>query len=278
MQEQISAAQKLINTLIEFFVNYSFQVLGAVIVLAVGFLIAGWVSNTLMQLLQKKNMDITLSKFLAGTVKIIILGFALLVALGKFGITIAPFIAALGALAFGASFAIQGPLSNYGAGLSIILSRPFVVGDTITVAGVSGVVKEVKLACTILTNEDGIFITIPNKDIVGQILHNSKRYKVAEGLIGISYDSDTETAVKVINSVLQKFPEVTQDPKSQVGIQQFADSAINIAYRYWVPTIKFFQLSHEVNLAVFQALGQANIKIPFPQRELRILSGSSELA
>ncbi len=278
MQEQISAVQKLINTAIEFCVNYSFQVLGAVIVLGVGFLIAGWTSKVIMQLLEKKKMDVTLSKFLAGTVRIIIIGFTLLVALGKFGITIAPFVAALGALAFGASFAIQGPLSNYGAGLSIILSRPFVVGDTITVAGVSGVVKDVKLACTILTNEDGIFITIPSKDIVGQILHNSKKFKVVEGLIGISYDSNPEAAVKVITSVLQKFPDVTQDPKFQVGIQQFADSAINVAYRYWVPTIKFFQLSHEVNAAVYQALQQANIKIPFPQRELRILSGSSELA
>ncbi len=278
MQQQISAVQKLINTAIEFFVNYSFQVLGAVIVLVVGFLIAGWTSNVIMQLLEKKKMDVTLSKFLAGTVRIIIIGFTLLVALGKFGITIAPFVAALGALAFGASFAIQGPLSNYGAGLSIILSRPFVVGDTITVAGVSGVVKEVKLACTILTDEDGILITIPSKDIVGQILYNSKRFKVAEGLIGISYDSNPETVVKVITSVLQKFPDVTQDPKFQVGIQQFADSAINIAYRYWVPAIKFFQLTHEVNAAVYQALQQANIKIPFPQRELRILSGSSELA
>jgi small conductance mechanosensitive channel len=93
--------------------------------------------------------------------------------MGKFGISIAPFIAALGALAFGASFALQGPLSNYGAGLMIIIARPFVVGDTITVKNVSGIVEEVTLATTILTTEDGEKITIPNKHIVGEILNNS---------------------------------------------------------------------------------------------------------
>ncbi len=275
MTNEISTVQKLINTAIEFIVNYSFQVVGAIIILIVGMLIANWISRVLMQFFEKKHFDITLAKFIAAMIRIGILTFATLIALGKFGITITPFVAALSAMAFGMSFAFQGPLSNYGAGLSIIISRPFVVGDTISVAGVSGVVQEVKLAATTLTNEDGIRITIPSNHIVGEIMQNSQKNKVAETVVGISYDSDPAEAIRVIRDVLNKFQEVTKNPEPQVGIKEFGDSAINIGYRYWVPTVKFFHISYEVNLAIFNALQAAKISIPFPQREVRILSQSS---
>jgi len=272
MQESLSTAQTLINTAIEFCVNYSFQVLGAVIILIAGSFAANWAGKVLFAVFEGKKIDVTLSKFLAGLVKATILIFVVLIALGNFGITIAPFIAALGAVAFGASMAIQGPLSNYGAGISIILGRPFVVGDTISVAGTSGVVQEVKLACTILTNEDGILITIPNKHIVGEILYNSKTNKVVEGVIGISYHSDPALAVRVVRGVLDKFERVVKNPAAQVGVQEFADSSVNIGFRYWVPTVCFFHTSFEVNMAIFKALQEAGIQIPFPQREIRILS------
>lgn len=278
MQEQISAIQKLINTVIEYSVSYGFQVLGALIVLAAGFLVANWACGTLSRLFEKKKMDVTLSGFLTGCVRGVILGFAVLIALGKFGITIAPFVAALGAATFGASFALQGPLSNYGAGLSIILSRPFTVGDTISVTNVSGVVKEVKLACTVLVDEDGVKITIPNKDIVGQVIYNSRSCKVAPGVIGISYSSDPELAIRVIQEAMAGFPEIASDPKPQIGIQEFADSSVNIAYRYWVPTEKYFQSVHAVNLAVYKAFNESGINIPFPQRDVRLVTEPAKTA
>ena len=268
----MDAFEKFVNTLIEYSVNYGFQVLGALLVLGLGVFVANWVTGFIARFFEKKKLDITLSKFLIGCTKILILGFALLVALGKFGITIAPFLAAISAMAFGASFAIQGPLSNYGAGLSIILSRPFVVGDTITVAGVSGLVQNVKLACTILTNEDGIKITIPNKDIVGEIIHNSHQYKLAHSTVGVSYDGAPDRAIRMVGETLQKFSEVAREPKPQIGIEAFADSSINISYRYWILTAKYFQTFYAVNLAVYNALSEAGIKIPYPQREIRITS------
>ena len=273
----MSAVEKLVNTLIEYAVNYGFQVAGAVIILVVGTLLANWVAGLLSGLLQKKKFDITLSKFLIGCTRILVLGFAILVALGKFGITIAPFVAALSALAFGASFAVQGPLSNYGAGLSIILTRPFVVGDTITVRGVSGLVKEVKLGCTILTSEDGVKITIPNKDVVGEVIHNSGKYKMAHGTIGIAYESSSETAVRVIQETLQRFPETCQDPKPQIGIQEFSDSAISVGYRFWIPTAKYYPIFYAVNSAIYKSLTEAGVKIPYPQRELRIISQTTNV-
>lgn len=275
MEAQISAFQKLVNTLIEFLVNYSFQVLGAVIVLAVGFLIARWVSGLVLKIAAARKLDISLSRFLAGMAKVLILAFAVIIALGKFGITIAPFIAALGAAAFGATYAIQGPLSNYGAGIAIILGRPFVVGNTITVGDVSGVVDEVNLSATILSTEDGVRISIPNKDIVGQILYNSGNFQMAEGIVGIGYGNDPETAIRVIRESLSRFDAIAKTPAAQIGIRDFGDSAVNIAYRYWVPTKQRVQISHAVNLDVYKALGKAEIQIPFPQRDVHIVSAPS---
>ncbi|MBW2405974.1 MAG: mechanosensitive ion channel [Deltaproteobacteria bacterium] len=276
MQDEIKTIEKLINIVIDFFVNYSFQVVGAILVLIIGALVARSVSSFLLKLFERKEFDITLSKFIAATVKGIILGFALIVAIGKFGITIAPFIAALAAMAFGASFAIQGPLSNYGAGLVIILTRPFVVGNTIKVSDVSGIVDEVKLGATILTDEDGVKITIPNKHIVGEIIHNSEERKIVEETVGISYDSDPEKAIQIIKEALEAFQEISKDPPPQIGIQEFGDSSINIGLRYWIPTNKYFKTLYQVNLSVYKHLKVKDIKIPFPQRDVHIVSRSQD--
>src|SRR3989338_5388838 len=111
MEEQFSAVQKLVNTAIEFLVKYSFEVVGAVLVLIIGSIAGNWVARLLLKIFEKEKMDVTLAGFIAGTVKVIILVFAGIIAIGKFGITIAPFIAALGAMAFGATYDIQGTLS-----------------------------------------------------------------------------------------------------------------------------------------------------------------------
>ena len=276
MQDEIKTAQKLVNIIIDFFVNYSFQVIGAILILVIGILVARSVASFFLKLFERKNLDVTLSKFTAAAVKGIIIGFAIIIALGKFGITIAPFIAALAAMAFGASFAIQGPLANYGAGLVIILTRPFVVGNTITVSGVTGVVDEITLGATILKDEDGVKITIPNKHIVGEILHNSEEKRIVEEIVGISYDSDPEKAIQIIKEALNEFQEISKEPPPQVGIQKFGDSSIDIGLRYWIPTQKYFKTLYQVNLAVYKQLKARDIEIPFPQRDVHIVSRSQD--
>jgi small conductance mechanosensitive channel len=263
---------------IDFFVRYAFEVAGAIIVLVVGWIVARSIASFLLRLLEKRKIDVTLSKFTVSTVKLVVFGFAILVALGKFGITNAPFIAALAAMAFGASFAIQGPLSNYGAGLVLIVTRPFVVGDTITVAGVSGVVEEVKLGATILTDEDGVKITIPNKHVVGEVLHKSEKQRIVEELVGISYDSDPEDAIRIIMETLFETEEVSKEPPPQVGIQKFGDSSIDIGLRYWVPSKRYFQTLYGVNLAVYKRLKHGGVEIPFPQRGVHFIPQSAGIS
>ncbi|MBS3731981.1 MAG: mechanosensitive ion channel [Desulfobacterales bacterium] len=173
MEEQLTQIERIAEMVIDYTVQYAFQILGAIVVLVLGMLVARWVAGMVIRLCTKANMDVTLTNFLGGVVKALVMTFVLIAVISQFGISIAPIIAALGAILFGASFAVAGPLSNYGSGLVIILTRPFVVGNTISIKGVSSVVEEIKLAATILSTEDGEQITIPNKHIVGEVLTNS---------------------------------------------------------------------------------------------------------
>ena len=270
MEQELETIQQIYNIVVEFVISYSFQIIGAIIILVVGAKIASWLGGLVTKLCEKKNVDITLARFLGSVVKILILTFVVIIAIGKFGISIAPFIAALGAVAFGASFAIAGPVSNYGAGLVIIVSRPFVIGDTITINGVSGLVEEIHLATTILTNEDGEKITIPNKHIVGEIQVNSFANKIVESTVGISYEDNPEKAIEVIQTALGKIDDICSEPPPQIGIEAFGESSIDLGVRYWVPTEKYFQTLYRGNMAVHKALESAEITIPFPQRDVHL--------
>jgi small conductance mechanosensitive channel len=266
--EQFQAVYQLIT---EFFVNYSFQILGAIIVFIIGIFVARKVSNYIFKICERKNLDVTLSRFIASTVRIIIIVMVAIIALGKLGISVTPFVAAIGAMSLGAGLAMQGLLSNYGAGLNIIIARPFVVGDTISVQGVSGLVKEVHLAFTLLTNEDDVEITIPNRHIVGEIIHNSHADTLAEETVGVAYDSDTDKAISVIEDALSRIENISSARKPLVGIEDFADSSINIGIRFWIPTKHYFETRYTANSEILSALQKADITIPFPQREVRLL-------
>jgi len=264
VEKEIENMQKFYNVIIEFFVNYSFQIIGAIIILIIGFMVAKKVALFVEKLLLTKNMDITLTKFIATTLKVVIIVGVAIIALGKLGITITPFVAAIGAMSLGAGLALQGLLSNFGAGLSIIATRPFIVGNTIKIQGCTGLVKEIKLAYTVLETEDKELITIPNKHIVGEILTNSFEYTIVEMTVGIDYQSDPKVAIKVIGEVLEKYEEISKEVKAQVGIKEFADASINIELRYWALTQQYNEIQYKVNMDIFDALATNNIQIPYP--------------
>lgn len=270
--EELTQVSQIATTLVDFCVRYSFQIIGAIITLCLGIFVASWLSRLVMRLCEKRNIDVTLTHFIGQIVKLLILVLVIIMTLGKFGISVAPLIAALGAVAFGASFALQGPLSNYGAGISIIMSRPFIVGNTISLLGISGVVESVTLAATVLSTEDGEQITIPNKKIVGEILINSFENKIVETKVGISYGDDPEKAIDLIRMTLATFSSIPTEPAPQIGIEAYADSSIAIGLRYWVPTRDYFKIVYSVNMSIHKVFKENTITIPFPQRDVRIVS------
>lgn len=272
LEQELAQVTALYNMITTYLVTYAFQILGAIIIMALGVFIGRRASDWIFRLCQRRKLDVTLSRFFASTTRIALIVCALVISLPKLGIQVTPFIAAIGALGLGAGLALQGLLSNYGAGLSIILTRPFVVGDTIKVQGVAGQVQEVHLSHTVLTNEDKELITIPNKHIIGEIIHNSQADSVLELGVGIAYSADPRQAIQVVRDALAAVDGVSRQRSPQVGIHRFGDSSIDLGIRLWARTERLFEVRYQSNLAIYNALEAAGIPIPFPQREVRILA------
>ncbi len=271
MDLDLAQIQKLTDAATEFVVTYSFQILGAVFLFILGAWIAGKIGKKVEQIMRGRKIDVTLSVFTGSIIKVILMVMVVIIALGNLGISVTPLLAAIGALGLGFGLAIQGMLANYAAGFTIIITRPFVVGDTIQVRGVSGLVDEVQLGYTILINEDSVRIQIPNRLVIGEILHNSNNNSLVELSIGVAYDSDTQQVIELILAALGKIEDIKSGSVPIVGIDNFGDSSINFGVRFWVPTTKLYELRYAANKLIHDAILQAGVVIPFPQREVTML-------
>ncbi|XQW84112.1 mechanosensitive ion channel family protein [Thalassotalea piscium] len=271
LKDELNQMSHIYNIIIDFFANYTFQLIGAFIIFIIGYWLAGKIAKTVLKLCQKHNLDITLSHFLANTTKMVIVVMIAIVSLNKLGISVTPFIAAIGAISLGAGLALQGLLANYAAGFNIIIIRPFVVGDTITVQGVTGLVKEVLLAYTVIVDEDDVKITIPNKHIVGEVLHNSKDNSLLELSVGIAYKENPLAVIKILEEVIAKLGIASGDRAPQIGIEEFADSSINIGLRIWTPTLSLYDSKYKAYKAIYLAFQKENIEIPFPQQDVHLI-------
>ncbi len=271
MDKELEEVSKFYNVIVDFFANYSLQIAGALIIFIIGVIASKYVQRLVFNILIKNKIDETLSGFVSNFVRLLVVAMMAILALGKLGISIAPFIAAIGALSLTAGLALQGSVSNFAAGIILVVTKPFKIGDTITVNDVYGEVEDIKLSYTVLHNEDGEQITIPNKYMIGDVLVNSFAYRIVEGSVGVAYDSDVQNAVDVIKNLILAQDDVNSDNEPIVGVEKFNDSSVDIGYRYWVTTKSFFKTQYNVNLKVLNALNAANITIPFPQREIRVL-------
>ena len=259
------------NKLIAWLAESGFALLVAILIIALGIWLSKSLAKLILRLCDKRGIDITLARFLAGFAKVIIIAFATIMALSKLNIEITPFIALLGASAFGLSLAVQGPVSNYGAGIVLIITRPFKVGDTLTINGLTGQIDCVNLGNTQLLNEDEARITIPNRNVLGEIFTNSYDYSIVEAVIGIDYSADPAVAIECIAAAIQTVEGTAPERMPDVGIEDFGDSSINIGYRVWIPTNRYHRTRYAVNMAVFRALEAAKITIPFPQRDVHLI-------
>lgn len=261
VSENIETVSKWAEIVTEFAVEYGFQILGAVVFLLIGLLVANWIGNRLLNLALARNIDVTLSQFMGSAVKFVLFVLLIIITLGNFGVSIAPLIALAGAVTFGATLALQGPISNFGAGIAIILTRPFVVGNVITVQGVSGVVDRITLGLTFLTGEDGEQITVPNKEIVGQVIVNSLEMRIVESNICISADTDPGPVIALIQEAIEKLIDEEAPNKPQVGIQDFTYGGIIIGTRAWVPGLKYFEDRYDINGTIYKVLKDNNIEL-----------------
>jgi small conductance mechanosensitive channel len=178
----------------------------------------------------------------------------------------------LGVAGAGIAFAMQGVLGNLFAGLTIIFTKPFRVGEYVSMVGVEGRVDDIKLFNTILSHPDLSKVVVPNRKIVGEILHNYGKIRQLDVVVGVAYSTDLNQALGTVNRVLQENSRVLQDPEPVVRVSLLADSSINIVIKPWVNVPDFGPASGEVNKAVVEAFRARGISIPFPQREIRLLN------
>jgi small conductance mechanosensitive channel len=270
----IDAIGRIETRVVDFLTDYGFQIIGALIILAIGLVIAWWIGRALRQWLEKKNVEPPIIMLAVRVVRLLIFLVALLQALEKLSVPIGPALAGIGVAGVGIGLALQGVLGNLVAGLTIIFTKPFRVGEWIEIAGVSGQVKTIELFSTTLLHTDLSRVVIPNRKIVGEVLHNYGNIRQLDLSVGVAYGTNLNDATAVVRRVLSTNPRVLKEPAPIVGVTLLADSSINIAIRPWTKVEDFIPAQVEINQAIAEQLRAANISIPFPQREVRLLNSN----
>jgi small conductance mechanosensitive channel len=260
------------DVVIDYAIRYGFQVLGAVIVVAVGAIVARWAGKLTQQWLQRHDMEPPVRILLVKAVQIVIMLFAVMAALGQLGVQIAPLLAGVGVAGLGVGLALQGVFSNVVAGLSIIFTKPYRVGEHISLLGVEGDVLAIGLFSTQLVHPDRSRVVIPNRKIVGEILRNFSTIRQVTLTVGVAYRTNLNEALSIVREILNQNPGVLRDPAPAVGISQLGDSAITISVNPWTTVVDFLKVQGELNQAIIERFRAAHIEIPFPQREVRLLS------
>jgi len=257
--------------------NYGLDILAAAAILIVGRWLAVRISTVLEKILLRAKTDETLAKFTRHFIYVTLLAFVGITALAKLGIQTASFVAVLGAATFAIGMALQGSLSNFAAGILILIFRPFKVGDVVTLAGVTGTVQEIQIFNTILCSGDNIRYVIPNSQgtsgcITNITAHDKRRLDL---VVGISYSDDLKKAKKVLCAVLESDAGVLKDPAPVVAVGELAESSVNFFVRPWVKTGEYWDVRFRLTEKIKEALDANGITIPFPQREVHLKPSAS---
>ena len=264
----------IMDLITEYVIRYGFQVLGAVLVFAVGALVARWAGKLAQQWLERHDMEPPVRMLLVKTIQVLILVFTTMAALGQLGVQIAPLLAGIGVAGLGVGLALQGVLSNVIAGLSIIFTKPFRVGEHISLLGVQGDVLSIDLFTTTLLHPDRSRVVIPNRKIVGEILHNFSNIRQLHLAVTVAYSTNLTKTLALVRSILASNHGVLKDPAPAVGISQLGDSGITISIDPWVSIADYGRVQGELNQVLVERFQSADIQIPFPQHEVRLLSAT----
>ena len=252
--------------------RYGLQALSAIVILIVGIFFSKWVGNIAYQRLTRIEMEPPVRMLLARIVKILILALTVMIVLDQVGVPIAPLIAGVGVAGLGVGFALQGVLSNVMAGLSIIFTKPYRVGEHISLLGVHGNVVTIDIFSTTLLHPDRSRVVIPNRKIVGEILHNFGTIRQLGLSVGVSYATDLNQALAIVKDLLEKNLRVLNEPPASVLVSQLGDSAITISVQPWVRVSDYVATQGELNQTIIERFRAAGIEIPFPQRDVRVFT------
>jgi len=278
MEKQLQVMDQVSAAGIDMALRFGPKVLVAVLILVAGFLAGRWAARTLGRALAKFQLEPPVLALIARTTHVLVLGLFVIMALQNLGVELLPLIAGVGIAGAGIALAMQGVLGNIVAGLTIIFSRPFRVGDYISIAKEEGEVLQISLFSTTLGHADLSKVVIPNRKIVGEILHNYGRVRQVWIEVGVSYETDLGVALKLTEEILRANPRVLKDPAPGAKVLKLADSSVIIAATPWVAVPDYGFAGGELQQAILEAFRRRNIVIPSPQREIRIASSTAYVA
>jgi small conductance mechanosensitive channel len=269
-----------IASIMEKLPDYGLQLLGAVLILLVG----RWVATLLRKLVErsmdKGQVDATLVKFTGNLVYALLMVVVVLAALNQVGVQTTSFIAILGAAGLAIGFALQGSLSNFAAGVMLIVFRPFKVGDFVSAAGEAGIIEEISLFTTQLRTGDNKTIIVPNAGITGGNITNfsAKDTRRVDLTIGVSYRDDLKKVKEVLADILEKDARVLKDPAVTIGVLALGESSVDFAVRPWVKASDYWGVYFDTLQTIKERFDAEGISIPFPQRDIHVYRDPASLS
>lgn len=274
MNEQLAVIDQAQSKLIDLGIEFGPRLLVAALILVAGFYVGRWVGRMLDNMLTRLELDVTARHLIVRIAHVLVIGMFFIMALQNLGVDLLPLIAGLGVAGAGIALAMQGVLSNLAAGLTIIFTRPFLVGHYISIVGEEGQVEEITLFNTTLSHPDMSKVVIPNRKIAGEILHNYGEIRQLDLKIGVAYDTDLNQALSVVDEVLRGNPRVLPEPAPKVQVSALADSSVNISVQPWANVTDYAPAIGELNKTLLETFRAKGISIPFPQREVRLLGNT----
>ena len=262
MNNQLDPLAHAKDTLVDLAIRFGPKLLVAILIMTVGFIVAGWVARVADRGLNRLDLEPPVRQLLTRVTRVVVVVLFAIMALQNLGVELVPLIAGLGVAGAGIALATQGVLSNMVAGLTIIFTKPYRVGEYIAIAGVEGQVEAITLFNTALTHPDRSRIIVPNRKVVGEILHNYGRIRQSEIRVGVAYESNLSLALATIRDLVLANPRVLADPTPVIQVITLADSAVQIAIKPWVAVADYATVAGELNLSLVEQLRQRRIGIP----------------
>src|SRR5262245_5690707 len=272
------AAVRWKDKIIDFIMQRGPAVAGAILVLVAGWIAASAVARLIDRTLQKRQLEPPIRMLISRVVFVLVLVMALIVALDTAGFKMTTLIAGISVAGVGVGLAMQGVLGNLVAGLVIIFTKPYRVGEFIDIIGEYGQVEAIELFSTVLSHPDRSRIIIPNRKIVGEVLHNYGTIRQCDMTVAVAYDSNIQETLTIIRDILRDNPRVLKEIAPGLGIAGLGESSINIAVKPWVKVTDFGATQAEVYEAIIEKFRARQIEMPFPQREIRIVNGQGAKA
>jgi len=275
MDPSLAALDQVRTAAIDLGMKFGPKLLVAIIVITAGYFAANWVAAGFGRVLHKLELEPPVRQLMLTITRVLVLILFAIMALQNLGVELLPLVAGLGVAGAGIALAMQGVLGNLVAGLTIILTRPFRVGEYISIVKEEGQVAEISLSTTTLSHADLSRVVIPNRKIVGEILHNYGRIRQVQVEVRVAYDADLNQALATLRDLLQANPRVLKDPAPPILVSQLADSSVTVGAYPWVNLADYGPAGGEINKAVIEAFRARGIVIPPPRRDVRLLGNAA---